>query len=39
VALVLKRAAQAAGLPTRDVSGHSLRAGFITKAKKRRGDL
>lgn len=34
VALVLKRAAAAAGLPAREVSGHSLRAGFVTEAKK-----
>ena len=38
VALVLKRAADAAGLPTRDVSGHSLRAGFVTEAKKHGAD-
>jgi integrase len=38
VALVLKRAAAAAGLPTREVSGHSLRAGFVTEAKKHGAD-
>lgn len=38
VALVLKRAANAAGLDTRDVSGHSLRAGFVTEAKKHGAD-
>jgi integrase len=38
VALILKRAALSAGLPTRDVSGHSLRAGFVTEAKKHGAD-
>jgi hypothetical protein len=38
VALVLKRAAAAAGLPTDDLSGHSLRAGFVTEAKKHGAD-
>jgi len=33
VALVLKRAAAAAGIPTPEISGHSLRAGFVTEAK------
>ena len=38
VARILKRAAAAAGLPTDDVSGHSLRAGFVTEAKKHGAD-
>jgi integrase len=38
VALVLKRAAAAAGLPADDLSGHSLRAGFVTEAKKHGAD-
>jgi integrase len=38
VALVLKRSAAAAGLPAAEVSGHSLRAGFLTEAKKHGAD-
>lgn len=38
VARILKRAAAAAGLSTREVSGHSLRAGFVTEAKKHGAD-
>ncbi|HEX5660828.1 MAG TPA: site-specific integrase [Polyangiales bacterium] len=38
VALVLKRAAAAAGIPVDDIAGHSLRAGFVTEAKKHGAD-
>lgn len=38
VAVILKRAATAAGLPVRDLSGHSLRAGFVTESKKHGAD-
>lgn len=38
VALVLKRAATAAGIPTPDISSHSLRAGFVTEAKQHGAD-
>lgn len=38
VALILKRAATAAGLDAADISGHSLRAGFVTEAKKHGAD-
>lgn len=38
VAFVLKRAAAAAELPTAEISGHSLRAGFVTEAKKHGAD-
>jgi hypothetical protein len=30
--VILKRAAQLAGLPTPELSGHSLRSGFVTEA-------
>lgn len=38
VAFVLKRAAAAAALPTAEISGHSLRARFVTEAKKHGAD-
>jgi hypothetical protein len=38
VAVILKRAAKKAGLSTKQLSGHSLRAGFVTEAKKREAD-
>ena len=38
VALILKRASTAAGLDAAEISGHSLRAGFVTEAKKHGAD-
>ena len=38
VAVIIKRAAKKAGLPTPQLSGHSLRAGFVTEAKKNGAD-
>ena len=38
VALILKRAAADAGIEEREISGHSLRAGFVTEAKKHGAD-
>ena len=38
VAVVVKRLAKKAGLPTPQLSGHSLRAGFVTEAKKNGAD-
>ncbi|MFO0710892.1 MAG: site-specific integrase [Sandaracinus sp.] len=38
VAKIVKRAAQRAGLDPSSFSGHSLRAGFVTEAKKRGAD-
>ncbi|MDB4989264.1 MAG: integrase family protein [Myxococcaceae bacterium] len=38
VAVILKRTAKAAGLSVRDLSGHSLRAGFVTESKKHGAD-
>ena len=35
VALILKRAAAEAGIEEREISGHSLRAGFVTEAASR----
>jgi integrase len=38
VAVIIKRVANKAGLPTPKLSGHSLRAGFVTEAKKNGAD-
>jgi integrase len=38
VAFVIKRVAKKAGLPTPQLSGHSLRAGFVTEAKRHGAD-
>jgi integrase len=38
VAVIIKRVAKKAGLPTPKLSGHSLRAGFVTEAKKNGAD-
>lgn len=38
VAVIIKRAAKKAGMPTPQLSGHSLRAGFVTEAKKNGAD-
>jgi integrase len=38
VAVIIKRTAKKAGLPTPKLSGHSLRAGFVTEAKKNGAD-
>lgn len=38
VAVIVKRLAKKAGLPTPQLSGHSLRAGFVTEAKKNGAD-
>jgi integrase len=38
VAVIIKRTAKKAGLPTPQLSGHSLRAGFVTEAKKNGAD-
>jgi integrase len=39
VALIVKRAAQGAGLPWAQFAGHSLRAGFVTEAARQRKPL
>jgi site-specific recombinase XerD len=38
VAVIIKRLADKAGLPTPQLSGHSLRAGFVTEANKNGAD-
>jgi integrase len=38
VAAIIKRVAKRAGMPTPELSGHSLRAGFVTEAKKNGAD-
>jgi site-specific recombinase XerD len=38
VAVIIKRLAKMAGMPTPQLSGHSLRAGFVTEAKKNGAD-
>lgn len=38
VAVIIKRVAKKAGLPTPQLSGHSLRAGFVIEAKKNGAD-
>lgn len=38
VAVIIKRTAKKAGLPTPQLSGHSLRAGFVTEAKNNGAD-
>jgi integrase len=38
VAVIVKRTASKAGLPTPELSGHSLRAGFVTEAAKNGAD-
>lgn len=38
VAVIIKRCAGKAGLPAPELSGHSLRAGFVTEAKKNGAD-
>jgi integrase len=38
VAVIVKRVAKKAGLATPQLSGHSLRAGFVTEAKKNGAD-
>jgi integrase len=38
VAVIIKRLAKKAGLPIPQLSGHSLRAGFVTEAKKNGAD-
>jgi integrase len=38
VAVIIKRLAKKAGMPTPQLSGHSLRAGFVTEAKKNSAD-
>jgi integrase len=38
VAFIIKRVAKKAGLATPQLSGHSLRAGFVTEAKKHGAD-
>lgn len=38
VAVIVKRLAKQAGMPTPPFSGHSLRAGFVTEAKKNGAD-
>jgi hypothetical protein len=38
VAVIIKRAAKKAGMPTPQLSGHSLRGGFVTEAKKNGAD-
>jgi integrase len=38
VAVIVKRLAKKAGLPIPQLSGHSLRAGFVTEAKKNGAD-
>lgn len=38
VAVIIKRAAQLAGLPTPELSGHSLRSGFVTEAANNGAD-
>jgi integrase len=38
VAVIVKRTALKAGLPIPDLSGHSLRAGFVTEAAKNGAD-
>ena len=39
VALIVKRYAEAAGLPAKDFAGHSLRAGFVTQALEDGADM